>query len=171
MKHLISFPKRLPNARGIVLVTGLALALVACKEDTMTDTDFMPLDTTVGDDGWLVFSDPGTLDVTTAAETNPVMITPASVVIRFLASQIRGDEIWRETMASGDSRKTEMSIETWEEWGLTKAELRSYKLVDEETAWVKVYFEITYSGGEDSGTDEFELGLTDDGWRIVSAPG
>lgn len=97
--------------------------------------------------------------------------TPEAAVVKFLSSQARGDDAWNNALIQEAEKNDRLTrkLNSWNEWKITKWQLKKLQL-DENRAYLTVYFEISYEGGLDDGEDEFELRLKDGTWLIVYPP-
>jgi len=109
---------------------------------------------------------------TEAGDCNPKPdSSPEAAVVKFLASQARGDDAWKSALIPEADRNDRLTrkLNSWGEWKITKWQLRKLQL-EETRAYITVYFEISYEGGLDDVEDEFELRLKDGVWLIVYPP-
>lgn len=129
-----------------------------------------PAAATPDERGWEAYEDAPVVDAATAKSINPTMDTPEGAVVRFLASRVRGDGEWKGAMVADPSDRTLRQLQQWEEWTLERFQLRARKAKDDGTAWIRVYFEISFNGRSDEGEYEFEVMREGDEWRVVSPP-
>lgn len=148
----------------------LALLLLAACGNGDPGTPYTPPATTDAGDGWSSYVEAPLVDKKNANGLDPVLDTPEGAVVKFLASRVRGDRVWRKAMVSNLSESAEGAIEEWNEWSLEKFQLRGRREVDPNRLWIRAYFEIKVGGSSDSGEDEFDVRRESDGWKIVQPP-
>lgn len=126
-----------------------------------------PKTTTV--DGWEVYIDPVVYTPETSVDLKPDLHTPEAAVLRFLASQARGDDDYLRTLvAGGDSRLTR-KLEQWASWKVLRFQLVKKHTVGDEIG-VQVDFLIEYDGKQDGGKDEFTVVEDSGEWRVLYPP-
>ena len=102
---------------------------------------------------------------------NPELGSPEAAVAKFLSSKARKDSAWKEALVPEEewTDRLKRKIEEWNTWKILKWQLKRIE-IDEDKAYVTVYFEIEYEGGTDEGEDEFELILRNGIWRVFYPP-
>jgi hypothetical protein len=123
-----------------------------------------------GSDGWETYPTAGMVDAAGAEWLNPIPDSPEAAVVKFLASRMRGDDAWQGAMVSSPSDRAKRSLDEWEEWQLSRFQLRGKKETGADSYYVKTYFEIAVDGDTDEGEDEFEVVREAGGWRVASPP-
>lgn len=161
----MSFAKRAAAAVAVVLIVGSANLTLGRA------TPYEHLATTAGEDGWAIYLDAPMVDPAQAADLDPTADSPESVVVKFLASRMRGDMEWQEAIAFDSSQRIIRQLEEWDEWELERFQLRARKPADASTVLIRVFFEISVDGQTDDGEDDFVVVQKDEGWRVVSIPG
>ncbi len=124
------------------------------------------------DDDWIVYEDAVLIDSSNASSIKDFENTPESIVTFFYASKIRNDNEWLKVIPEeGDrSERLNRKLEEYENWTFTKFKLVSKMESSEKQLWIKIFMEIVYEGGVDSGTDEVTVELIDGKWIITSVP-
>lgn len=134
---------------------------------------YTPPATTASEDGWETYVNAPTVDRGAARGLDPdASQSPEAAVVKFLASRLRGDRAWRDSMAVEQSDRARRSLEEWDEWTLEGFQLRGRKPHgDGSRAWIRVHFVISIGDDRDEGEDEFEVtNLPTLGWRISDLP-
>lgn len=156
------------------VVPGLVLlSTVAACGGASGGGPYTPPATTAGDDGWETYVDAPTVDRGAARGLDPDPLdSPEAAVVKFLASQARGDGKWEDAMAVNLSDGAKRSLDEWREWTLESFQLRGRKPYgDGSRAWVRVHFVISIGDDRDEGEDEFDVvNLPTLGWRVADPP-
>ena len=159
---------RQPPVRSIFALAA-ALALAACGTEPRS-TPYSPPATRPAADGNDAYVDAPLVDRAAAASLDPVLGTPEAAVVKFLASRVRGDERWREALATPLEPTAERALAEWAQWQVQRFQLRGREAAGEGRMRVSAWFEIAVDGSVDDGEDEFELTRADGVWRIVRPP-
>ena len=110
------------------------------------------------------------IDRGTARGLDPAPTSAEAAVVKFLASHARADDAWRDATTASPSGRSERALEEWEEWQLERFQLRGRKDLGADSAYVRVFFEISIDGRSDGGEDEFEVAREAGGWRVTQPP-
>ena len=124
------------------------------------------------DDDWIVYDDAVLIDSSNASSIEDFENTPESIVTYFYASKIKNDDDWNNVLPEeGDrSKRLNRKLKEYENWTFTKFKLVSKMESGENQLWIKIFMEIVYKVGVDSGTDEVTVELIDGKWVITSVP-
>lgn len=170
LSRSIAWGRRAGGAPSIAAPLLAALLAVAGCERAPSPSPFTPPATRPAADGGAAYVEAPMVDAAAAAALDPVLGTPEAAVVKFLASHVRGDERWREAVASGAASTAERALATWSEWEVRRFQLRGRDEPSGDRVRVRAWFEIVVDGAADEGEDEFELALSDGVWRIVRPP-
>ncbi len=121
-------------------------------------------------DGWETYPAAAMVDGEAARHLNPIPDSPEAAVVKFLASRVRGDDAWEDAMVASPSDRARRALDEWQEWELSRFQLRGKKETSADSYYVKTYFEIAVDGDTDEGEDEFEVVREGGGWRVSSPP-
>jgi len=154
----------------IAAVAGGIFVMAPLKVSIAQSTDYSPPRTQERDDGWLIYVDAADIGPELAADLNPSPASPEAVVVKFLASRMRGDSLWQETLVADRSSRLQRKIAKWQEWTVAGFQLRGRKAARSDGVYVKVFFRVSIDGDNDEGTDEFQVVSEADGWRIADIP-
>jgi len=158
-------PTLVPAWLGLLL----AVMLSGCG-GADSGTPYTPPALGADSDGKSLYVNAPMIDGSKAAALDPVLDSPEAAVVKFLASRVRGDQKWRAAMVAKPSDRTNRALSEWDEWTLTRFQLRGRQDSGPDSVWVTVHFEITFDGRSDGGEDEFEVGREDGGWRVIRPP-
>ncbi len=122
--------------------------------------------------GWLVYAESAELREADVADMTPGNSSPEAAVSHYMASRIRGDRRFEEVLPSDSQRSSRLTrgLEEHDSWTFTAFRLVQRQAEDSGEIWVKVFFEISYEGDVDSGTDEFTVRKEGSVWVIVEVP-
>ena len=109
-------------------------------------------------------SDAGTFD--------PELGSVEAAVVKFLSSKNRQDEVWKAALVPEKewTDRLNRKLEDWENWEILKWQLRRVEFINENRAFLTVYFEIDVEGDTHEGEDEFELVKKNEVWLILYPP-
>lgn len=131
---------------------------------------YTPPATQAGSNGWLEYVAAARLDPSSARGVLPGDVSAEAAVTHFYASRLRGDQRWREVLASPPSERLERNLADLETWKFHSFELVGRKERAPGSLWLRVRFEIEVDGARDEGTDEVGVREVDGRWRIESVP-
>src|SRR5690606_18491946 len=117
---------------------------------------YSPPQTEEGEDGWLTYVDAPEIGPDDVGNLNPAPTSPEAAVVKFLASRMRGDNVWEEALVADRSARLERQIAEWAEWTIDGFQLRGRKTTGGGGVYLRVFFRITIDDDSDSGTDDFE---------------
>ena len=137
---------------------------------TPTESAYVAPASQPGTDGWEIYPAATMVDASKAEYLNPIPDSPEAAVVKFLASRMRGDSEWEKAMVASPSDRARRSLDEWQEWQLSRFQLRGKKETGADSYYVKTYFEIAVDGDTDEGEDEFEVVREGGGWRVASVP-
>lgn len=109
-------------------------------------------------------------DATNVIGVFPGIASPDAAVVHYLASRVRGDERYRETLTADCDRRCALKLKDHDGWKFLAFRLVGKKEYAPGRVWVKVWFEIEFEGRRDAGIDEFDLREEQDGYRILYVP-
>lgn len=170
------------HATGLVLallVSGVGLAACgggqgggsgATGAATPTESAYLAPATQPSSNGWEIYPTAAMVDPAKAEYLNPIPDSPEAAAVKFLASRMRGDAEWEKAMVASPSDRARRSLDEWQEWQLSRFQLRGKKQTGADSYYVKTYFEIAVDGDTDEGEDEFEVVREGGGWRVASPP-
>ena len=137
---------------------------------TPTEATYVAPATEPGEDGWEIYPVAAMVDAEAARYLNPIPDSPEAAVVKFLASRVRGDDVWKGAVVSSPDDRARRALEEWDEWSLDRFQLRGRKSSGADSFFLRTYFEISVDGDTDEGEDEFEVVREGGGWRVTSPP-
>ncbi len=140
--------------------------------DAATPAAWAPPATQPGEDGWLVYEDAPTWTAETVGDLRPGNATPEAAVVHYLASRVRGDEAYRETLllaSVGDDRMARKLAEH-DRWTFHAFRLVSRKERESGELWIKVWMRISFENDMDSGQDEFTVSCSRGACVLLNVP-
>ena len=121
-------------------------------------------------DGWLNYLDPPSYDAQSVSGVFPGTASPEAAVVHYLASRVRGDKRYRETLSASCDRRCASKLEDHDQWTFLAFRLVGKKEYAPGKLWVKVWFQIEYEGQRDDGEDDFEVLEEAGAYRILYVP-